>query len=86
MRCRWVAVFCLILNVREKTLGLINMLGLVGEKGKEDKVVMFLSMVGGALEFIVFTRIVRVVEHCNTGYVLGAVRITDANVHVRIKI
>jgi hypothetical protein len=67
-------------------LGLINMLGLIGGKGKEDKVVMFLSIVGGALEFIVFTGIVRMMENSNTGNILSAVGVSGANVHVRIKL
>jgi hypothetical protein len=62
------------------------MLGLEGGNGKDDKVVMFLSIVVGAAEFILFARIVRVMEDCNASNVLSTVWVTDTNVHVRIKI
>jgi hypothetical protein len=62
------------------------MFGLDGGNRKDDKVVMFLSIVVGAVEFIVFTGVVRVVENRYAGNILGSVRITDTYVHVRIKI
>jgi hypothetical protein len=46
---------------------------------------MFLSIVVGAVEFILFTRVVGVVENSYTGNILGSVGITDTYVHVRIK-
>ncbi len=54
----------------ENTFGLINMLGLVGGNGNDDKVTMFLSLVL-MLEFILLNLLFKVVKDGSAGYILS---------------